>query len=77
MTFVTVGSRFQVVIPKEERTRLKLKPNTKVAIEARDDHLVIFPVRDSGLRGLGKELANGTDAGDYVKRLRQEWSRWS
>ena len=75
MTFATVGSRFQVVIPKEERKRLKLRPNTKVAIEARDDHLVIFPVRDSGPRGLGKELANGTDAGDYVKRLRQEWSR--
>ena len=38
MTFATVGSRFQVVIPKEERKRLKLKPNTKVAIEVRNDH---------------------------------------
>jgi len=77
MKFATIGSRFQVVIPKEERKRLKLKPHTKVAIEAREDHLVLFPVPDGGLRGLGKELTDGTDAGDYVKRLRREWSRRS
>jgi len=77
MKFATIGSRFQVVIPKEERERLKLKPNTKVAIEAREGHLVLFPVRDGGWRGLGKELADGTDAGDYVKRLRREWNERS
>ncbi len=77
MKYATIGSRYQVVIPKEVRKRLKLKPHSKVAVEARDGHLVLFPVRDGELRGMGKELADCTDAVDYVKRLRQEWEQRS
>lgn len=77
MRYTTIGSRFQVVIPKEVRERLKLKPHTKVVVGARDGHLVLFPVRGGELRGMGKELADGADAVDYVKRLRQEWEQRS
>ncbi len=74
MITAKIGSRFQVVIPKEERERLKLKPNTLVNVEARDDCIMIFPVNFSRLRGLGRELANNEDAVDYVKHLRNEWN---
>ena len=74
MITAKIGSRFQVVIPKEERERLGLKPNSLVNVEARDDCIMIFPVGFSRLRGLGLELANNEDAGDYVKRLRSEWN---
>ena len=75
MITATIGSRFQVVIPKEERERLNLKPNTLVNVEARDDCIMLFPLNCTRLRGLGSELANGEDAGDYIKQLRSEWGR--
>ena len=73
MSTATIGSRFQVVIPKEQRERLGLKPNTRVNVEARGDGVMIFPVRYSNLRGLGKELSVKEDPADYVARLRSEW----
>jgi AbrB family looped-hinge helix DNA binding protein len=73
MTSATVGSRFQVVIPREERRRLGIKPLSRVNVEARRDCIVLFPVTSRGLRGLGAELADGTDATDYVRHLREEW----
>lgn len=75
MTSATVGKRYQVVIPRAERRRLGLRPLSKVNIEARDGCLVVYPVTSRGLRGLGAELADGTDATDYVCRLRAEWDR--
>ncbi len=73
MITAKIGSRFQVVIPKEERERLNLKPNTLVNVEARDDCIMIFPVNFNRLRGLGRELATDEDAVDYVAHLRNEW----
>lgn len=73
MSIATIGTRFQVVIPKEERRRLNLKPRTQVRVEARDGHLVIYPVGGQPLRGLGRDLADGQDAGGYIEQLRREW----
>jgi len=75
MTTATVGSRFQVVIPKEERQRLGIKPMSRVNVEAREDCIVLFPATSRRLRGLGASLADGTDATDYVRRLREEWGQ--
>ncbi len=72
MTTATIGSRYQVVIPSRERKRLNLKPHTKVMVEAKEDYLIVRPQR-SGLRGIGRALAGGHDATDYVKTLRAEW----
>ena len=75
MMTATVGSRFQVVIPKDGRERLGIKPLSRVNVETRRDCLVFFPVTSRGLRGLGADLADGTDATDYVRHLREEWER--
>lgn len=77
MTSAAVGSRFQVVIPREERRRLGIKPMSRVNVEARQDCIVLFPVTTRGLRGLGAELADGSDATEYVRHLRAEWGRRS
>ncbi len=74
MTIATVGSRYQVVIPRRERERIGLKPNAKVHIEAHDRYVILYPETASGLRGLGRELTDGRDATDYVKQLRSEWT---
>ncbi|MCX7001953.1 MAG: AbrB/MazE/SpoVT family DNA-binding domain-containing protein [bacterium] len=73
MTTITIGHRYQVVIPKEERKRLGLHPASKVNVEARDRYLLLYPVTTKGMRGLGAEIANATDATDYVKKLRAAW----
>ena len=73
MTEATVGSRYQVVIPKQERKRLKLRPGSKVEVQAEKDHLLIYPIGGQSWRGIGKDIADGVDATDYVKRLREEW----
>jgi AbrB family looped-hinge helix DNA binding protein len=73
MTEATIGARYQVVIPKKERRRLKLKPGSKVDVQAEKDRIVIYPASTKSWRGIGKDLAGDGDASDYVKRLREEW----
>ena len=73
MTTATVGQQYQVIIPKEARKQLGLRPASKVHVEARGRCLLLYPVTTRGIRGLGAEIADGTDATDYVKKLRAEW----
>ena len=72
MTTATIGGRYQVVIPSKERKRLNLKPHSKVVVEVKGDYLIVRP-QGKSLRGIGKELADGQDATDYVRSLRAEW----
>jgi AbrB family looped-hinge helix DNA binding protein len=73
MTEATIGARYQVVIPKNERRRLKLKPGSKVDVQAEKDRIVIYPAATKSWRGIGKDIADDGDVSDYVKRLREEW----
>ncbi len=73
MTIATVGKRFQVVIPLKERKKLNLRPNSKVEVTIEDDKLVIYPISLASFRGIGRNLLDGNDATDYVKKLRCEW----
>ena len=73
MSTATIGTRYQVVIPKREREQLGLRPHTKVVVEISDGAVVIRPLPEGGWRGVGRELADGTDATDYVNKLRAEW----
>ncbi len=73
MTIATVGKRYQVVIPLKERKKLNLRPNSKVEVTIEDDKLVIYPISLASFRGIGRNLSDGNDATDYVKKLRREW----
>jgi AbrB family looped-hinge helix DNA binding protein len=75
MSIATVGSRYQVVIPRAARKLIPLRPHSKVNIEVRDHCLVVYPVNVARWRGIGKALSSGKDATDYVRSLRSEWSR--
>jgi AbrB family looped-hinge helix DNA binding protein len=74
MTTVTVGERFQVVIPKEIRERVGLKKHSKMQVALEGDQIVMRVPRVSALRGIGGAVADGTDATEYVQRLRSEWT---
>jgi AbrB family looped-hinge helix DNA binding protein len=45
MDTVTISPKFQVVIPKEIRTRLKLRAGQKVHAMVYDDRIELLPVK--------------------------------
>ena len=76
MIQATIGDRYQVVIPREIRRQVNLKPRSKVTVMAQGQTIVIVPSGGvQALYGLGRDLADGTDATDYVRQLREEWGQ--
>jgi AbrB family looped-hinge helix DNA binding protein len=55
MSTVTISPKFQVVIPKEIRERLGLRPGQKVQVITYGDRIELIPVR--GVRELRGSLA--------------------
>lgn len=57
METVTISPKFQVVIPKSIRNRLRLKPGQKVQAIAYDERIEFIPVRPAReLRGVLRGL---------------------
>ncbi len=55
MTQVTISSKFQVVIPKDVRDRLKIRPGQKVEAFAIGERIELVPIRPiRELRGMLK-----------------------
>lgn len=80
MTKVTVGSRYQIVIPKEVRKKIKgIKPGAKVEVYAMDIKTIkIEPEEKNWLernRGIAAESWKGIDTTKYLEDLRNEWDR--
>ena len=58
MKAVTISSKWQIVIPREERERLKLTKGEKLLVVPWDDAFVLMPDRDiSELRGAFPKLS--------------------
>ncbi len=57
MPLVTISPKYQIVIPKEARKRLKLKPGQKVRVVQFGDHLALLPERpQASYRGIFRGL---------------------
>ncbi len=55
MATVTVSSKFQVVIPEDVRSRLKLQPGQKVVVLEKDGVVHLIPLKPiKSARGLAK-----------------------
>ncbi|MBU1169188.1 MAG: AbrB/MazE/SpoVT family DNA-binding domain-containing protein [Proteobacteria bacterium] len=58
----TISSKYQVVIPKQVREHLNLKPKQKLTVIEKDRMLILIPqVSLDDLRG----IAAGIDTNDY------------
>ena len=58
----TISSKYQVVIPKPVRERLKLKPQQKLTVIEKDGMLILIPqIHLESLRG----IAAGSRLDDY------------
>lgn len=61
----TISSKFQVVIPKQARQRLNLKPRQKLTVIEKDGMLVLIPQRNlEELRG----IAAGANVAGYREK---------
>jgi len=68
MATVKVSSKFQVVIPEEVRSRLKLQPGQKVVIIEKDGVAHLIPLRNlRDTRGLAR--------GVKTQEIREEHDR--
>ena len=57
MSTVTISAKFQVVIPKDVRDRMRLKPGQKVSVFLFEDRIELVPVRPlSKMRGFLKGI---------------------
>jgi len=57
MTMVTVSPKYQVVIPKEIRERMEIKPGQRVHMMIYQGNLVLVPVRPiEEMRGFAKGI---------------------
>ncbi|MEZ5292451.1 MAG: AbrB/MazE/SpoVT family DNA-binding domain-containing protein [Vicinamibacterales bacterium] len=58
MAMVTISPKFQVVIPKEIRARLKLRAGQKMHAMVYDDRIELVPVRPAKqLKGFLRDIA--------------------
>jgi len=50
--FTTVSSKGQIVIPAELRAELGIATGTRIAIERRDNHLILQPITEEFINSL-------------------------
>jgi len=73
-TMITVSSKYQIVIPREVREKLDLKAGDKLIIKTNNEKIIIYPQPKSYAKyalGLGKEIWQGIDATEYVRKERE------
>jgi len=70
MAEAKLSSKNQVVIPREAREALGVKPGDKLLFVVRGNHVIVLPKPKSfakAIRGLGSYPA------DYLKKERDSW----
>jgi AbrB family looped-hinge helix DNA binding protein len=70
---VKLSSKNQIVVPREARSALKLKPGDRLLAVVRGDTLILMakPKKHSkAIRGMGK----GLYPEDYLKKERESWT---
>jgi AbrB family looped-hinge helix DNA binding protein len=73
---VKVSSKYQIVIPLEVRKKINLKSGDRLIIKANNEKIIIYPQPKSYTKyslGLGKEIWQGIDATEYVRKERETW----
>lgn len=73
MTTVAVGEKYQVVIPKEIREKIGLRKHSRLQVALENNRIIMSVPEISAQRGIGRDLADGSDATAYVRELRAEW----
>ncbi len=74
MNTSTISSKYQVVIPKEIRKKLNIKPGQKVSISQEKGGKVVINTNSVIDELFGKYPGYwGKDSDKYIRNLRNEW----
>lgn len=72
MAEAKISSKNQIVIPREAREALQLKPGDKLLITVHDNRIVVMEKPKSYAKAL-KGLGRGLYPKDYLKKERDSW----
>jgi len=75
---VKLSSKYQVVIPREARKKLGLRAGDQLAVEVEGEKIILRPRPKNYtdyMLGLGKEMWEGIDASEYVRKERESWKK--
>jgi antitoxin ChpS len=75
---VKVSSKNQIAIPAAVRKRLRIQEGDHLLVDLREGSVVLIPEpRDYSqhLRGLHRDVWDGTDPDEYVQREREAWQK--
>jgi len=78
MKSAKVGARYQIVIPKVVRERLRVRPGDRVEVRVKGDHIEVWPEHPDPARKWAGSLhgtwGKGFDPVAHVRKLRDEWA---
>jgi AbrB family looped-hinge helix DNA binding protein len=72
MPEVTMSSKNQIVVPREAREALRLKPGAKLRVMVLGDRLLLMRVPHDPVRALAGSM-RGTYPPGYLAREREGW----
>jgi antitoxin PrlF len=72
MTEATISSKNQIVVPKEVRAALGIKPGDKLLVEVRGKTMILMPKPKDPLKAL-RGIAKGLYPDDYLRKERESW----
>jgi AbrB family looped-hinge helix DNA binding protein len=72
MTEATLSTKNQIVVPREAREALKVKPGDKLAVVVRGDRVIVFQ-KPKSHRAAIRGLARGVFSGSHLQKERQSW----
>ena len=80
MQIVTIGTKNQIVIPKEVRKKIKgLKPGAKVMVYSKDEETIVIKTQTESwlekYEGIMKDAWKDIDTTQYLEDLRNEWNK--
>ena len=80
MQQVTIGTKYQIVLPKEVRLKVKgINPGVKVAVYSDGENAIRIQTEPKNwlerTRGMMKKAWRGIDTTKYLEDLRNEWNR--
>ena len=72
MAEATLSSKNQIVIPREAREKLQLKPGDKLLVAVHDNRIIVME-KPKSIRKAITGLGRGLYPKDYLKKERDSW----
>jgi AbrB family looped-hinge helix DNA binding protein len=75
MNTVQLSAKYQLVVPKNIRAKIKLAPGDVYEASLKDDKLIFVKTKTKSDKYFGskKLLFSGLDAVDFIRKQRDEW----